>query len=69
MDALLLDLRLAIRSLRRNAGFSAAALLTLALGIGGTCAIFSVLNAMFLRPLPFADEARLVRLRDFTLTR
>jgi putative ABC transport system permease protein len=65
MDTLLLDLRLGIRSLRRNAGFSAAALLTLALGIGGTCAIFGVLNAVFLRPLPFADEARLVRLRDF----
>ena len=65
MDTLLLDLRLAFRSLRRNAGFSAAALLTLALGIGGTCAIFGVLNAVFLRPLPFADEARLVRLRDF----
>jgi len=65
MDTLLLDLRLAIRSLRRNAGFSAAALLTLALGIGGTCAIFGVLNAVFLRPLPFADEARLIRMRDF----
>ena len=65
MDALLLDLRLALRSLRRNAGFSAAALLTLGLGIGGTCAIFAVLNAVFLRPLPFADEARLLRLRDF----
>jgi putative ABC transport system permease protein len=65
MDTLLLDLRLGIRSLRRNAGFSAAALLTLALGIGGTCAIFGVLNAVFFRPLPFADEVRLVRLQDF----
>jgi len=66
MDALLLDVRLGLRSLRRNASFSAAALVTLALGIGGTCAIFGVLNAVFLRPLPFADEAGLVRLRDFT---
>ncbi|MFL5310094.1 MAG: ABC transporter permease [Myxococcales bacterium] len=66
MDAFLLDLRLGLRSLRRNAAFSAAALFTLALGIGGTCAIFGVLNAVFLRPLPFQDEARLVRLRDFT---
>src|SRR5437868_6558630 len=44
MDTLLLDLRLGWRSLRRNTAFSAAALLTLALGIGGTCAIFGVLN-------------------------
>ena len=66
MDTLLLDLRLGWRSLRRNTAFSAAALLTLALGIGGTCAIFGVLNGVFLRPLPFEDEARLVRLRDFT---
>src|SRR5437762_3221478 len=66
MDTLLLDLRLGWRSLRRNPTFSAAALLTLALGIGGTCAIFGVLNAVFLRPLPFADEDRLIRLRDFT---
>src|SRR5947208_3392063 len=66
MDTLLLDLRLGWRSLRRNTAFSAAALLTLALGIGGTCAIFGVLNAVFLRPLPFEEEARLVRLRDFT---
>jgi hypothetical protein len=66
MDTFLLDLRLGWRSLRRNATFSAAALLTLALGIGGTCAIFGVLNAVFLRPLPFAGEASLIRLRDFT---
>src|SRR5437773_11527855 len=65
MDTLLLDLRLGWRSLRRNGGFTAAALLTLALGIGGTCAIFGVLNAVFLRPLPFADERHLLRLRDF----
>src|SRR5205814_9234974 len=43
-----------------------AALLTLAPGIGGSCAIFGVLSAVFLRPLPFEEEARLVRLRDFT---
>lgn len=66
MDGFFLDVRLGFRSLRRNAAFSAAAAVTLALGIGGTCAIFGVLNAVFLRPLPFADEAGLVRLRDFT---
>ena len=66
MDGFLLDVRLGLRSLRRNAAFSAAAAVTLALGIGGTCAIFGVLDAVFLRPLPFADEGSLVRLRDFT---
>ena len=54
------DVRLAVRSLRRNAGFTAAALSVIALGIGGTTAIFSALNAYFFRPLPFAEPARLL---------
>ena len=58
------DLRLALRALRRNPGFGAAALITLALGIGGTSAVFSVVNDIFLRPLPFAGESRLLRIRD-----
>ncbi|HWE25814.1 MAG TPA: ABC transporter permease, partial [Myxococcales bacterium] len=66
MNGFLFDLRLAARSLRRHGGFAAAAVLTLALGMGGTCAIFGVLDAVFLRALPFAEEAMLVRLRDFT---
>lgn len=66
VTGILFDLRLAARSLRRNRGFTAAAVLTLSLGIGGTCAIFGVLDAVFLRALPFAQEAGLVRLRDFT---
>ncbi|HET7786945.1 MAG TPA: ABC transporter permease, partial [Myxococcales bacterium] len=68
MENLVQDVRLALRALRRNPGFGTAALLTLALGIGGTCAVFSVVNDIYLRPLPFAHEDRLLRLRDSTRT-
>ncbi len=54
------DVLYAIRMLRRTAGFTAAALLTLALGIGMTTAIFSVVQAVLLRPVPFPDPDRLV---------
>jgi putative ABC transport system permease protein len=53
------DLRFAIRTLRRNAGFTAVVLLTLALGIGATAAIFSVVNAVVLRSLPYPNGDRL----------
>ena len=66
MESVLSDVRLSLRSLRRNPGFAAAALLTLALGIGGTCAVFEVVNDVFLRPLPFVAETELLRLRDST---
>lgn len=59
MDTLLHDLRYAVRSLRRSAGFTTVAILTLALGIGATAAVFSVIDGVFLKPLPFADERRL----------
>jgi putative ABC transport system permease protein len=58
---LLPDLKHGLRVLLKNPGFSAAAIIVLALGIGANTAIFSVVNAVLLRPLPFRDPARLVQ--------
>ena len=59
MGNLARDFRSAWRSLRRSPGFAAAAILTLALGIGANTAIFTVVNAVLLEPLPFKDPSRL----------
>jgi putative ABC transport system permease protein len=64
MDSLLREIRLAARSLLKRPGFASVAILTLALGIGASTAIFSVLDATLLRPLPYPDQERIVELRE-----
>lgn len=62
MRNLFSDLRVGLRVLLRNPGFSATAILLLALGIGANTAIFSVVNAVLLRPLPYQDPSRIMQI-------
>ena len=58
------DIRYALRTLTRTPGFTAIAILSMALGIGGTSAVFSLFRAVFLSPLPFPDADRLVAINE-----
>jgi putative ABC transport system permease protein len=62
-DSFRRDSRITFRSMRTHPGFSAVATLTIALGIGATAGIFSVVDAVLLKPVPYPDSARLVRIR------
>ncbi len=65
LDTALQDLRYTFRTLRRDAGFTVFAILIVALGIGGSSTVFSVVNALLIRPLPFRDPARLVWITNY----
>src|SRR5262245_53392155 len=64
METFAQDIRHALVAMRRNQGFTAAGLLTLALGIGATTAVFSIVYGVLLRPLPYPESDRLVRLSE-----
>jgi putative ABC transport system permease protein len=69
MHGWLLDLRFGLRTLRRAKAFTVAAVLTIALGVGANATLFSVIHSVMLRPLPFRDSDRLVRVFDTNLSR
>ena len=67
VEMIIQDIKHALRSLRRKPSFTAVVVLTLAIGIGGTTAIFGAVNAVLLRPLPYPDPDGLVRIYKTTL--
>ena len=69
LDEIWQDARFGIRTLVRNPGFTLIAVLSLALATGATTAIFSVVNSVLLRPLPFGDPERLVQIAETSMTR
>src|SRR5437588_3292789 len=64
METFFKDIRYAVRTLLKRRGFTSLAVLTLALGIGACTAIFSVVDGVLLRPLPYPDAERIVQLRE-----
>ena len=69
MQTLVQDIKYGLRMLRKNPGFTAVAVLTLSLGIGTCTAVFSLLNAVVLRELPYREPDRLVRVWDLNQKR
>src|ERR1700738_4881770 len=64
MNALLQDLRYGMRTLRKSPGFATVALLTLAIGIGANTALFSFVNGLLWKPLPYGEPERIVRVLE-----
>jgi putative ABC transport system permease protein len=68
LDTVMLDIRYAVRTLSRNLAFSSVVVLTLALGIGANTSIFTILNGVLLKPLPYPEPDRLLMLWESSLT-